>query len=51
MEAKVFLDRYNREYGLLLNQLSVAEWNYNGDLTNTSKAARAVEFFFQFKIT
>ncbi len=46
MEAKDFLGRYNREYELLLNQLALAEWNYNVDLTNTSKAAQAVQLSF-----
>lgn len=42
MEANAFLDLYDREYGLLLHQLTLADWNYNTDLTSTSKAAKAV---------
>jgi len=41
-EAKKFLAEYNREYGKLLNLQTIADWNYNTNITKENALAAKV---------
>ena len=44
-EAQAFLDKYNAEYGDLLNRYTIASWNYETNLTDENAAVVVGSFF------